>query len=221
MSNENENTAGNSSEGNSRKGKRGEQKKYWTCSALKIDGGSLTDLIQVECDGLIEMLPGNKKGQGQQLLKEAADNIVKSVTLIQEMVQANAVGEAEESFKAKHGVSPEKVSPPQRLVKMASESQAAAKAVTIEVKQRRFTGDQFEGIFEGWMLQLPGLRACEVNGRKYEDNELVFPLPGGAEPANPDADKPSPLRLKNMQALRLADIEIRTKNGEPFSEQAS
>jgi len=202
-----------------KKGGRSPNQKHWTMSALLVkhegEPVDLEDLIREQCDPLIQMMAGNKKGEATSKLNEAIETIVSAIKVEQAMLPANAPSEAEEAFEKKFGVKPNVTSPAQYVVKQKTES----RAITIEINQRRVSGVQFDGVFQGFRLQLPGLKGCKISGREYADNELAIPFIVG--PVNPD-EKPAALKLKDNQVLRLADCQDVTVDGVPLEEwQAS
>lgn len=47
--------------------------------------------------------------------------------------------------------------------------------LTLSGRDLRYTGDCWEGVYDGWKGAFNGVKACTINGVEYEDNALVRP----------------------------------------------
>lgn len=83
-------------------------------------------------------------------------------------------------------------------------SDAQRISVTVDAKQLHMrTSSAFQGEFRGWNVYASGLKACNVNGVDYADNDLVsIEFADRADPASKVA-KP---KLKKREVVRLADL---------------
>ena len=79
-------------------------------------------------------------------------------------------------------------------------------AVTLTTKDMlRKTSKSYEATFKGWTVYGNGLKGVtDTSGQAYKDNELIAPL--FDSPVKPD-EKPSKPRIKDHEALRVADLE--------------
>lgn len=84
-----------------------------------------------------------------------------------------------------------------------SSAQRISVTVTPEQLARR-TSKSIAAEFKGWMVYGSGLRACEVEGEKYKDDELISIEFGERIEVGSKVQKP---KLKKREVIRLADLE--------------
>jgi len=168
-----------------RGGKPGPKQRFWACFAVKKD------------KPISEMIPWptpetNEEGQVLKTLPP----------------RSNGESEAavRKEFKRRHRVDPLAVIGPIYEVK---DKPAEKLRLGISVSTRvllQNTNKSFSGVYKGWVVYGNGLPATEVDGHKYEANELIRPYIDTVADSASDPKPPRP-RLKPNEALLLSDLE--------------
>lgn len=81
--------------------------------------------------------------------------------------------DAEAKIKAKLGKDAIIIGPNYEVKGGNVKSKSGAITVKLDLRQMKFTKTKFVGEHEGWTLYGNGIAACEVNGEKYDDDDLI------------------------------------------------
>jgi hypothetical protein len=130
-----------------------------------------------------------------------------------EFIKADTADEAKAIFKETHGEFPSVCDDGQgngwRPVKGAGKIEAERMSVTVDaISLCKRTTSSLMAEYRGWNVSGSGLRACEVNGRQYSDDELfklefIGRLPGNEErkPKFSPSDVVRKSDLTNIQVI--------------------
>jgi len=77
-------------------------------------------------------------------------------------------------------------------------------AVTLKASDVRYTGNTYTGVFQGWNFIANGLKATNVDGQSFDDDELI--VPQFESPVDSSNKSPKP-RVKINTAIRVSDAE--------------
>lgn len=125
-------------------------------------------------------------------------------TKIEEVKQAGenwSQQDAEAELKAKLGDDCIIVGPKYDVRGVKTESTSLT--VKVDLRTMDFSSDKFTGHHQGWKVFGNGVAACEVNGEKFEDNDLVQIQVESLVDVNDKTPKP---RI-NMKIVRRSMIE--------------
>lgn len=134
--------------------------------------------------------------------------------IVHEVIEATDADEAQAAFLENHQIEAQVCEDGASLagggmgfyLAMGTGKSAAQRiSVTVTPEQlARRTSKSIAAEFKGWMVYGSGLRACEVEGEKYRDDELISIEFGERIEPDSKVDKP---KLKKREVIRLADLE--------------
>jgi hypothetical protein len=111
--------------------------------------------------------------------------------IVYEFVKAESSDEAELTFEKTHGECPDFVDSGNgngwRPVGGLGKTETERLSITVDGRDvNKRTSTCFEAEYRGWLVSASGLRACEVKGQKFNDDELfklefLERLPGNTE----------------------------------------
>jgi hypothetical protein len=179
------NDAENEMQQRKKKGTAGPKQRFWICFAMKKD------------KAVSEMMPWPTP--------EYTDDGEISKTF-QPRPNDESEAAVRKEFKKKHRIDPLAVVGPIYEVKNKP-AEKPRMGITVSARDlMRTTTKAFEGHYKGWTVFGNGLKALEIEGRKYGENELIRPVIETLVDPNSDPKPPKP-RLKPTEALRLSDLD--------------
>lgn len=97
-------------------------------------------------------------------------------TIVSDMVkvsQPENQEEAEKAFKAQHNLNATTVYGPIRKANLAAQPAKRRKTITVSAKEAIWSGDRFEGVYEGWKVYGMGLKGFTSKEGNFNDNEVL------------------------------------------------
>lgn len=165
-------------------------------------------------DGAIEDVENktSKRGPRARYYFLAATRTGKKI--IHEIIEANEPSEARELFKEKHELEAQVCEDGSSLdgggtgfyLAMGTGKSAAQRiSVTVTPKQlMQRTAKAITAEFKGWEVYGSGLKGCEIEGKDYDDDELVSIEFGNRIDPKSNVSKP---KLKKREVIRISDLD--------------